>query len=486
MTEPMSVDKPLPEPGTTAIVVGGGMAGLVAARELAHAGVSVTVIEASAHIGGAVAPHEVGGLVLDAGAESYATRTPVFARLAEALGLGEQLVEPSAAGAWLHFLDGRGQPKSTPLPKGALLGIPGSLDEPVLREILGRTGLLRAKLDVNLPRGVGAKARSLADLVRARMGQAVLDRLVAPVVGGVYSVSPEDLDPEEAIPGLRAAIAEHGSLSAAIAALRGKATKPGSAVGGLRGGVFQIARALRTELEELGVTLLLDTSVQTLKRTGTAWHVGTPAAQLEAQRVVVATEAHGAVELLAPLLDEASAFGEAFGAEISLVTLVVDLPELDAAPRGTGVLVAPQVSAAHPTAEGQVVRAKALTHATAKWPWLADEEGPGTHVLRLSYALPLVGGAETADGGQPSLELALADASALLGLTIRAEDVVDSDVLTWRSALSAAGLGQKAKIAALRAAVEQIDGLAVTGAWLAGNGMAAVIADAQAQAQRIL
>lgn len=469
MTDGTGTEKTSPLPRTTAVVIGAGMAGLVAARELAHAGFAVTLLEASAEIGGPVAAHEVGGLVLDAGAESYAKRSNAFEDLAAQLGLAEQLVEPNPIGAWLEYADSRGEAKAATLPTGALLGIPGDLDDPVLREILGRTGLLRAKLDANLPRGVGARSRSLADLVRARMGQTVLDRLVAPVVGGVYSTSPADLDPEAAVPGLLAAMREHGSLAAAVAAIRGNSgrSRPGSAVGGLRGGVFQIAQALRTELEELGVEIRRECAVSSIRRTGTAWHISVPGSELEAQRVVLATEAAAALELVREVAPVVEDFGSVQGKKLTLVTIVVDLPELDAAPRGTGVLVSEQVKG---------ITAKALTHATVKWPWLADEEGPGTHVLRLSYR-------EGSDSGLPQ---ALADASALLGLQVREEDVLDWDSIEWISSVPAAGVGQRTRIEAFRAAVEEIDGLAVTGAWLAGNGLVSVIADARAQAQRLV
>ncbi|WP_018134456.1 protoporphyrinogen/coproporphyrinogen oxidase [Acaricomes phytoseiuli] len=481
-------------PGTRAVVIGAGIAGLVAARELAHAGMAVTVIEASGQVGGAVAAHEVGGLVLDAGAESYATRSPVFAELAEALGLGEQLTEPNPAGAWLYHPEIKNPDHAVPLPKQALLGIPGDLDEPSLREVLGGPGLLRAKLDMNLPKGVGAKAASLADLVRARMGQTVLDRLVAPIAGGVYSVSPEELDPEAVIPGIRASIREHGSLSAAIRAMRGPGVRPGSAVGGVRGGVFQIARALRTELEDLGVEILLDTPVEGVhlepqeQQAGHAggkdtknnpvgrgaaetWRVSTALAQLPAERLVIAADAVSAVQLLTPHLAEAEEFADIAEQrrELTLVTLLVDMPELDAAPRGTGVLIAAQEA---------TIRAKALTHSTVKWSWLAEEEGPGTHVLRLSYP----------ERDAASVPQALADASTVLGLEITEQDVVDADQLTWASAVSPALLGQRAKLAELRAAVSASHPgrLAVTGAWLAGNGLAAVIADAQGQARKLV
>ncbi|WP_255579506.1 FAD-dependent oxidoreductase [Cryobacterium sp. PAMC25264] len=85
------------------IVIGGGVAGLVAARECAHLGLNVLVLEAADVVGGAVAGHEVAGLPLDAGAESFAVRGNTVAAFVANLGLADQIVEPNPAGAWLHL-----------------------------------------------------------------------------------------------------------------------------------------------------------------------------------------------------------------------------------------------------------------------------------------------------------------------------------------------------------------------------------------------
>jgi protoporphyrinogen/coproporphyrinogen III oxidase len=82
--------------GTDITVVGGGIAGMVVARRLAMAGRAVTLIEASDHLGGTVARHTVGGIDLDAGAESFATRGGTVAALAAELGLGGDIVTPTA------------------------------------------------------------------------------------------------------------------------------------------------------------------------------------------------------------------------------------------------------------------------------------------------------------------------------------------------------------------------------------------------------
>ncbi len=194
--------------------------------------------------------------------------------------------------------------------------------------------------------------------------------------------------------------------------------------------------------------------------------------------VVLAADGPGAVDLLTGPLPQLAAQRPVQVPGVALVTLIVDVPELDASPRGTGVLVARGV-------EG--IAAKALTHATAKWGWLREQAGPGSHILRVSYGragdTPADLGAATRD--QELFAQAVADASALLGVRIEAADVVDWDVVRWAGALPHAAVGHKERVSGLRAAVAPLDGLEVTGGWLAGTGLVSVIDDAAARAEAL-
>jgi oxygen-dependent protoporphyrinogen oxidase len=472
-------------PGRTAVVVGGGVAGLLAARELARAGVSTTVLEASMEWGGCVGSHVVGGLTLDSGAESFATRSSAVADLAAELGLAAEIVAPNPGGAWVQLPGG---PRE--LPRTGVLGIPANPWDPEVRRSLGTLGSLRASLDALLPAsiGTGSGDTSVSALVRARMGRRVLERLVAPVVGGVHSADPAVLDVDMVAPGLRAGIRQHGSLAAAVAAQRRGAPgapgsgagdgapgpalqKAGSAVAGLRGGMHTLVSALLADLRDRGVTLLSSTRADTVERTAGGWRVRSGDLDYDAGLLVVAVEGPAAVGLLSGALPELASRRPAAGPDVSLVTLVVNLPELDSAPRGTGILVAPQSPG---------IAAKALTHATAKWRWLAGQAAPGTHVLRLSYGR----GPRPADGSAPEprtdtelFEAALQDASALLAVPVRAGAVQAWDVVRWSGALPFASLGHKRRVAEVREICAADGTLAVVGGWLSGNGLAAIVAD---------
>lgn len=480
-----------PGPAPTAVVVGGGISGLLAARELAKAGVRTTVLEASEEWGGCVGSHVVAGLTLDSGAESFATRSAAVAHLAEELGLGTQIVSPNPGGAWVQLPEG---PRE--LPKTGVLGIPANPWDPEVRRSLGLFGSARAWFDALLPASVGtaAEATSVAALVRARMGRRVLDRLVSPVVGGVHSADPALLDVDMVAPGLRAGIRTHGSLAAAVGAQRRAAAgasqqpgrqqpglqKAGSAVAGLRGGMHTLIAALLAELGSLGVTLLSGTRADTVQRLPGGWQVTAGADRFNAERLVVAVEGPAAVALLAATLPGLAALRPDGGPDVRLVTLVLDDPALDAAPRGTGVLVAPQSPG---------FRAKALTHATAKWAWLAERTPPGRHVLRLSYGR---GGPDSAQRrpeprtDEELFDAALEDASALLAVPLSRADVVDWDVVRWSGALPFAALGHQQRVGRVRQLCAAEENLAVVGGWLSGNGLAAIVADTARQVTALL
>jgi oxygen-dependent protoporphyrinogen oxidase len=412
------------------VVVGGGIAGLVIARKLLIEGRSVTVLEAGDRLGGSVSRHTVGGLVLDAGAESFATRGGTVEALVRDLGLGDEIVTPNPRGAWLQPAEGA----AMPLPATSLLGIPGSpAAEDVIR-VVGQSAALRAfARDALLPGTAGAKAVTLGELVRRRMGDDVLEKLVAPIVNGVHSAPPDELELDRVAPHLRAALRREGSLARAVRSLRA-AAPAGSAVAGIRGGIARIVDELVADLERFGADVRLNTRARSV----TVGSVTIDDDVLGGHIVVATSGLLGAPTPTAPRV-------------VTLATLVVDQPLLDAAPRGTGVLVADRTPG---------IRAKALTHATAKWPWLAERAG-GKHVLRLSY------GEDHAD----LAEIARADAAALLGLSIEPSAVVDFARVQWT-----------------RTTVEETapDGVTLVGEGIAGTGLANIIGHSLTQAKSVL
>lgn len=237
---------------------------------------------------------------------------------------------------------------------------------------------------------------------------------------------------------------------------------------GIDGGMNRLVTALLEDLDARGVVVVQSSPAQRVERDSDGvFYVGAGAESLTAERLVVATEGPQAIDLLADAIPELQGLRPAEGAGVSLVTLVVDCPELDVAPRGTGMLVAPGSAD---------VSAKALTHATAKWPWLANLAGPGRHVLRLSYGRLTDAAARLADSDDETLIAAgVSDAAALLGVELSAADVLDADVVRHGGALPMATPGHRALLTKIAAVLEGVDHLDVVGAWRVGTGLTAVV-----------
>ncbi|MDN4480034.1 protoporphyrinogen/coproporphyrinogen oxidase [Demequina muriae] len=413
------------------IVVGGGVGGLLAARRLASAGHDVTVMEADDHPGGRISRVTVDGLALDAGAESFATRGGHVAALLSELGLAESIVFPERRPAWVVTSEA-----AYPLPATGWLGVPTTVFTRELRRALGWRGTARLLSDrFTRVRDVD-DSTSLGELARDRLGDRATERLVAPVVQGIYSRPLDDIALGDVAPGLAAEVVRKGGLVRAAAARRA-ASPAGSAVQGLVGGMATLIDALAADARSRGAEIALETPVGALEKAGSGWTVWSGGTSHRADGVVLAVP-RPVVSALVPHV----AWAE--DRQVAIVTLVLDAPELDSAPRGTGVL-----------AVGNVSGAKALTHSTAKWRWLADRTG-GRHVVRLSYGI---------DNARDARAHALSDASTLLGVALKEAQVRDIERVQWADSAPAAVEDR-----------EPVPGLHLVGSAAGLSGIAAIVA----------
>lgn len=543
-----------------ALVIGGGIAGLSAAWQLSQDGLKPLLVEARGYLGGLIAPGYIGPVQVDLGAETFVPRGVETAQMVAALGL--EALAPSGDGARLFLPPNRANGESHwrlwRFLRDAYLGIPADPGADDVVAVLGAKAAQRAAQDRHLGSevGQGAEGETLAGFVAARMGQAVVDRLVRPIVAGIYTCDPADLATDTVTPGLRQATREHGCLADAVAFLLARSRK---ATGGrsvdkcVRGGMFQLTAALSQAITTAGGTVLTRVGAQQLIAPDAASHgvsedtahgattcgasgasnaashdasdssttpdssgywqvvlaptkpgltpssepvpAGTPRT-LCTKRLVVACSARPALRLLASanLAALDTDITIPVGAPIARYSLLVDSPELDAAPVGQGLLVAPaspascadtQAESGQSTPDTQAgavespVGAKALSHLNVKWPWIAHALAPHQHLLRLSYGR--LGQSEP----QVSLEQALADVQVLTGVTIRPEQVSEHKLVRWNGTLPPLPPSYRARIAAFMSQVENIEGLAVTGAWVGGTGVNAVVAHARTNARRL-
>lgn len=447
------------------VVIGGGIAGLAAAAYLSGAAgetarARVTLLEASERVGGKLYGGEVGGVRVDLGAESMLARRPEGVELAQAVGLAEALEPPTTAKAAIWT---RGALR--PLPGGQVMGVPGDLDALAASGVLTAEGLERARRE-----GEGAAVAddvSIGRYVADRLGREVVDRLVEPLLGGVYAGHADEISLRAAVPQLLSIARGGGSLVEGVHELASRPRTVGTPVfQGLRGGLGTLPEAVAAACAEAGVELRTDTPVDELRRTPEGWRVVTgDGAVLHADAVVLAVPAPAAARLLrADAPAAAAGLDEVEYAGMALVTLAFRRTDLPAPPAGSGFLV--------PPVDGR--RIKASTFSSNKWGWL-ERAAPDAFVLRTSLGRHREEAAlDLSD--EELVARSLADLGEAIGLTARPYDTA---VTRWRAGLPQYPVGHLDRVARIRAAAGQVGGLALCGAAYDGVGIPACIASAR-------
>ena len=439
------------------VVVGGGVAGLVAARGLADAGRAVLLLEASPQVGGKLRTAEVAGLTVDVGAEAMLARRPEGVDLARELGAEVVHPTPATSGVW-----SRGALRDLPR---SLMGVPFDLDQLAASGVLSPEGLARVAAETDAEVGDDI---SVGDLVASRLGDEVVDRLVEPLLGGVYAGSARHISAAAAVPQLLA-MARRGSLLAQAAAIPASGAPVFAA---LPGGMGRLPGLV---VDGGGFEVRTSATVRALRRTPSGWAltVGptTHPETIEAAAVVLATPAAPTARLLADDVPDAAAeLAGIDAASVAVVSLAFRAQDLaDPLFERSGFLV--------PPVEQRTI--KASTFSFAKWGWVRDLD-PDVVVLRTS--LGRHGEEATLQATDDGLvRVSLADLTAIAGITARP---VDSHVQRWGGALPQYAVGHLDRVARIRAAVTPRPGfalppIALCGAAYDGVGIPAVIGSAR-------
>lgn len=420
----------------------------------------VTVIEQSSQLGGKLRSSELAGIRIDEGAESFLVRRPEAVELAADLGL--TVIHPNTTSASVLIRD-----TLRPLPRGTLLGVPGDLAALRASRVLTAPQLARVLADRVLPGSPLESDVAVGDVVGRRLGRAVVDRLVDPLLGGVYAGRADQISLAMAIPSLFAAMQSERSL---VAAARGLvpagSSHPGPVFGSVSGGADALTDALVSRVRAAGGSIALGSAVTAVVRKGDGWLVSFGSRTIECDALVLACPAAPTSRLLRDIAPgPARQLAGVEYASVAIVNLVYRASDVQL-PAGSGYLVADPA---------RVV--KAVTFVSSKW----SIEGDGEQVVvRASVGRH----DDVAALALTDVELVARVHAEVAPVAAVAAEPIASQVTRWGGALPQYAPGHLGLVGAVRSGLPER--IAVVGAAYDGVGIPACIWSGRAGAAEVL
>lgn len=450
-------------------VLGAGITGLAAARELTRdprRPVEVVVLEAAPRIGGKVRSETLEGQVVEHGPDSFVTLKPEMLELVRELGLESELV-PTGPDASVSVLVGG---RLRPMPEGMNLVSPTRALPFAFSSLFTLKGKLRMAVEPFIPPRRDGADESLADFARRRLGPEALERLVGPMLAGIYAGDPERMSVASAFPQL-VELERRGGLVRSLWS-RGPSRPRRAGITTfmtLKGGLSRVIEALAKSLPPGAVRV--DSPAQTVRRAGGHWEILTPRGTVEADAVISALpapQAADALEVLDPEL--AHRLREIPFVSTAVTNLIYDAKDLPRAPRGFGFLA--------PKPEGTTLAG--ATFSTAKFPGRA---APGLFALRA-----FTGGAgreEVPEGPITRLEARVQDdLDRLLGLKGARPRALKTT--RWIKSNPQYEVGHARRLDRLSSCLKSHPGLLLAGASYGGVGLPDCVRSGRGAARRIL
>jgi len=469
----------------TVAVIGGGISGLSTAfalHERAEASgipIRCTVVDAAPDWGGKIVTHRVGDLVTEAGPDSFLSQKPAGLELCDKLGLTDQLIDTNETGKRACvFSHGR----LHELPEGLVVIVPSQLG-PFLRSgLLSWTGLARMGMDLVLPVKRSQEDESLADFFRRRVGRQAFERMLEPLMAGIYAGDAEQMSVRATFPRFVELEQQYGSVIRGMMTAR-QTSSPAKHSGrnrtmfvSLKNGLSELVAALVHRLTDQGVTLRRGCVVDALRvrshQPGRWMYdvILNDGSALSVDSLVLATPAYVSAELVRPLTPIAGGLLEMIPyASTATIAMAYPRAAISGAAEGFGFVV--------PRAEGRDLIAATWT--SLKWPHRA----PPDQLLVRCY----VGGV----GRETILQLddqalvarVKAELATICGVTAEPEFV---EVNRWMNAMPQYTLGHLERLNRIEAALSRYGGLILTGAGYRGVGIPDCIRDGAVAAERVV
>lgn len=442
------------------VVVGGGISGLSAGSLLREKGYDVTIFEASNRLGGKILTTELSGIAIDAGPDAFLVREPEMKELCVSLGLADDLVAPQPRTAKI-WVDGA----MHSLPKNQFLGIPLDFDELDDLGLLTARGIDRARRDLILDNNSPIGDETVGSLIRRRLGDEVMDKLVGPLLGGINAGDPDKISLNTAVPILAKAAGGQASLVLSIQSyLRSLDRNPHDPVFlTCPDGLGRVVEALKERLED---NIVLNQQVQSLVPENGKWIVRGQD-DVQADAVILSTPAYASASILNGHNPDVSKWLSKID-YASIAFTLLSFPTGSVQPfDGSGFLVA--------KSEGLLMTA--CTWSSSKWGHLENKEHT---YLRVSTGRAGDDRAFSLSDDELVATL-LKELAFTVGLTAEPSDC---RIVRWPRSFPQYDLDHFHKVKHIqRLLQEEVSGVFVAGAAFNGLGLSACIRDGKSGAQ---
>lgn len=448
------------------VIVGGGITGLAAANRLLQRGPSaeIVLVEAEDRLGGKIVTERVDGFVIEGGPDSFIAAKPRGIGLSEEIGLGDHLqgVTPRKRRAFVLL---RGELHD--LPEGLTGLVPTRLAPLARSTLLSPAGKARVALDYVLPARQSADDESLGGFIRRRLGREAWERLVEPLMAGIYAADGDTLSLAATFPQLRQAEREHGGLIRGVLAARRDAASgppPRSAFLTPVDGLGALVAALEQRLVDAGVTIRVGTAATTITPKADGYRVRLAGGEaLDAMSLILASPAFVTADLLAEWAPNVAADLRGIPhASTAIVTLAYRSDEIARPLDGHGYVV--------PRVEGSPILA--CTWSSRKW----EQRAPASWEL-IRVFIGRSGREDVlADDDAALVELARGEIAIRLGATAEPTFV---RVHRWPRGMPQYLLGHGDRIARIESALGAHPGMYLAGGAYRGVGVPDCIASGE-------
>ena len=466
----------MPTVPRTVLIVGGGIAGLSAAYGLAESAASLesptqcTLVEAEPRLGGKILTEQVGGFVIEGGPDSFLSQKPWGLELCRRLGLADRVMGTNQDRRKTYVYS-RGRLEE--LPEGLALGVPTKLAPFLKSGLLSWKGKLRLGAELLIPRRRERGDESLGAFFRRRLGDEALERLIEPLMTGIYAGDADSLSIQATFPRFPEMERQAGSIVRAL--LGSWRRQQGEGPGGstfvtLQGGLSEMVQALTARLGRLRV--LTGRRVRAVRVSGapSGYEVAIEGeASLAVDALILATPAYDAATLLEPFDGELAALLRGIP-YASTATISLGFRRQDFSNRldGYGFVV--------PRVEGRALLA--MTWTSSKW----SHRAPDDAVLLRAYVGGAGRDAVLAQSDDGLVGLVRAELRGMMGVT---EAPVLARVCRWPRAMPQYLVGHLERLAAIDERLVRWPGLFLTGAGYRGVGIPDCIRDGMDTAERV-